>query len=703
MEGGFDIKNYPLLKLLLPFMAGIIIGWLCNAGVLHIAALFVVSAVVLVAGLAESVPRWLFGVGAAGAFLSIGLFVAVCDKEEHEPSWRNGKVSCEAVLLEVPYMGGVTTNVLAHVTVCDSSRLERVRNEGRVNLYFMNCVEAEGLDVGDKVRFTTEIKNPQGAGNPAEFDIVRYMRVKGITGSALLPAGEWARCGAAPLSLEMRALVLRSRIIAMYEDAGFEGDRLSLLSAFSVGERRGFSDELRDAYANAGVSHILALSGLHLGIFYMVLLFLFSFAGNGRVAVVVREIAVIILLWAFAIVAGLSPSVVRAAILFTIISVGRCLRRDSSSLNSLAFAAMCMLLFAPRLLFDVSFQLSFAAVAAVLLLTPLFERLLRVDRFGRVYRFFASLTAVSLAAQLGVLPFVWYYFGTFPVYFLFTNMFVVPFATLLMILVVALWVFAFVPLLNSCIVWLLSLSLGLMNGFVEFVASVPGASATLPRIGVCGALLAALAIALFFWGVATRRHWLWQVTVVACIGLTVLNIFATDKRDEDYILVFNNRKSAALLAVESGGGCYMLSSVPQFDFDGAWVVEPFTAREGLDAPVWLSAGDSLPSVSFDSGLVSFGGLRLQLLADDCWRGSGVQRPVDALLLCRGFLGPVEELLSVFPARCVILDGSLFEGSRKRLARECKVAGVPFVDVSVMGAVKVAAHGENFSIVSMRGK
>ena len=692
-----------MLKLALPLVAGVIIGWLCDIEVLHIATLFVVSLVVLSAGLFPRVPRWLFGVGVTGVMLAVGLFVMGCDKRNEAPVWGGAKVPCEAVLLEVPYMGGVTTSVLAHVAVDDSARREGVRGEGRVRLYIVNCVEAEELQVGEKIRFDAVVKNPANRGNPAEFDVAHYMRVKGVTGTVFLPVGAWRSVGFAEKGVAMLALALRAKVVAMYEKLGFEGDELSLLSAFSVGERRGFSDTLRDAYACAGLSHILALSGLHLGIFYMVLLFVFSFAGNARRVVVVRELVVILLLWAFAFVAGLSSSVVRAAILFTLVSIGRCLRRDASSLNSLAFAGVVMLLFEPRLLFDVGFQLSFSAVAAVLLWVPCVQRLLRVDEHGGLYGFFASLMAVSLVAQIGVLPFVWYYFGSFPVYFLLANIFVVPFASVLMSAVVLLWVLAFAPLLQIPVAWFLSIALKGMNGFVEFVASLPGSSLVLPEIGVPGACLVALSVALLFMSLASRKVWVAVlVAFVSCL-VFLLNIFATEKVREDYILLFNNDKSAAVLAVTEGGDSYCLSSVPKLDADCSWVVEPFVARERLSLPRWVGDGFSCEGFCYREGLLSFAGVRLQLLADDCWRENSVQRPVDALLLCRGYLGAVEELLQVFPARCVILDGSLYEGSRRRLIRECGKVGVPCLDIASEGALKIVAGDGDFSILPMRGR
>ena len=220
-------------------MGGIVIGWLCDVDLLHTATLFALSLLAVVAGFSSRLPAWLFGVGATGALLAVGLFAITCDRAVEAPRWGDGKVACEAQLLEVPYMGGVTTRALAHVVV-DGAVNDGERREGRVWLYFANSVEAEALRVGEKVRFEAVIKNPANAGNPAEFDVARYMRLKGVSGSLSLPIDGWHSVGVGPLSLQMRALALRDAIVDMYERQGFEGNALSLLAAFSVGEKRGF-------------------------------------------------------------------------------------------------------------------------------------------------------------------------------------------------------------------------------------------------------------------------------------------------------------------------------------------------------------------------------------------------------------------------------------------------------------------------------
>lgn len=693
-----------MLKLALPLVVGIIIGWLCDVGMLHIATLSVVAVLLLAGGLFTMAPRWLFGVGAVGAMLAVGLFAVTCDKSENLPEWPDEKGVFEAQLMEVPYMDGGATRALARVVRADSSNVAGARSEGVVQLYFANCVEVETLRVGDKVCFKGQVKNPLNRGNPAEFDAVRYMRVKGVCGSAFLPVGSWSYGGAGEKDFSMLALELRDKIVRLYEKMGFSGDNLALLTAFSVGERRGFPQELREVYASAGVSHLLALSGLHLGIFYMVLVALFSSVGCLRRLFVVRELLALLLLWGFAFVAGLTPSVVRAAVLFTLVGVGRCLRRDGSALNSLAFAAVVMLIFSPRLLFDVSFQLSFAAVATLLLFLPWVRGVLRCDAYGRVYGAVASLVAVSLVAQVGTLPFVWYYFGTFPVYFLLANLLLVPLATLLMLLVVLLWVTTVFPFVYQPVVWALECLLSFMNGVAGFVSELPGASFALPQVGVVGALLAGLLLLLLSLALVCRRWWGALMVAVMAVAVLLLNIFAFEREEkEDYMLLFNNRKMAAVLAVARDGKSYVTSSVPEFDADCDGVVAPYIKREQLAEPVWVADGYSDSLLSCSNGLLSFGGVRLQVLADDCWLADSVQRPVDALLLCRGFLGAVDELLLHYPASCVLLDGSLYEGSRRRLLRECAKAGIGCIDISQKGAVKLVGGDDSFSLTFMRGK
>lgn len=698
----FDIKKFPLLRLAIPLIVGIVIGWQCDMEMSHIVTLFAISFIALMVGLFSFSPKWLFGVGATGMMLAIGVFVISRDKEMASPEWSGERHSCVAQLLEMPRVGGAATKVQAFVVVDDSAKIPGKRSEGIVDIYFANSVEVEALCIGERIHFDAVIRKPQNRGNPAEFDVVRFMRVKGITGTLFLPVGSWESIGYGDMSLRAYALMLREKIVEMYEGLGFDGDELSLLSAFSVGEKRGFSQTLKEAYADAGVTHLLALSGLHLGIFYMLVVTLLSFMRGTRYLFVIRELLALLLLWGFAFVVGLTPSVVRSAVLFSVVGVGRCLRRDGVVLNSLAFAAMAMLLFSPRLLFDISFQLSFSAVVAIVLLTPWLQNIMRGDDYGRLYKYFSSLVAVSLAAQAGVLPFIWYYFGTFPLYFLIVNILLVPLATLLMALSVLLWILAPITFLQQGVAWGLSQLLSFVNGVVSFFSSLPAARVMLPVVGVWGCCLVILLLWSVIYGIVKRRYWLVTVSVIAGIAALMLNVFATN-RDKNYILLFNSQKSASMLIVADNGNSYKFSSVPQLDSDCDRYVTPYIERERIVAPQWINNGFCCADINLSDGLLEFDDLRLQILADDCWLADSVQRPVDAVVLCRGFLGSVKELLQHYGTECVILDGSLYEVSRKRLLRECREEGVGCIDISRIGAVKIKSGNDIFMVETMAGK
>lgn len=696
-------KSNPLLKLAIPLMAGIAVGWHGAVGLTIIYALFSLSVVSMLFGLSRRVPVWLFGAGALLAMFSIGLFVESGQRSRMQDSWCDSKLCYEAQLLEVPAVRGSSVKALAKVSLPDTSRVRGVRGEGLVTLYFQRTVDSGLLEVGDNLLFETVVRNPENAGNPAEFDNEYYSYVNGVTGSAYLRDGDWRYCGRGDLSLYMRAMLLRDRIVSMYRDLGFGGDGLALLSALTVGEKRDFPQELKESYSAAGASHVLALSGLHLGILYMLLMFLMPRVYDIRLSIL-KELVVVIVIWGFAFVAGLSPSVTRAAILFTLMSFCKLCSRDSSSLNSLAFAAIVMLVVEPHLLFNISFQLSFSAVFSILCIMPPMRHLVNADGHGRIYRSIVDMLLLSFAAQVGTLPFIWYYFGVFPLYFLLTNLFVVPLAFAVVALAILVWVLAFLPAVQSCVAWVLSCVIEIMNGGVVFVASLPGGSfalpsATLPVAFCVASLLLLLAVAL------VRCKW-WLLAFVS-LSATVLSFFYYlehgEDPPEDYIVIYNNRKNPLVHLVMKDKTNLLVSTVPCADAEYEYSSVPFVKRERLPVPLWMWGCDSLHGVRIADGVFTFAGLKLCMLDNPLWMENQYVEPVDILLLCRGFLGNIKELMEVYPTNCILIDASLYRHSRNRIIKECAAMGIAPVDISHTGALRIVSSDDGFEIHQMRGK
>ena len=259
----------------------------------------------------------------------------------------------------------------------------------------------------------------------------------------------------------------RSLLLQRLVDGGVADEAYAVVAAMALGDKSALTKELKDTYSVTGASHVLALSGLHLGIIYMIL----SLLVVRRRWRMVSQLLVLISIWAFVFLVGMSVSVVRSAIMLSVYALLSLGHRRKMSVNTLAFTAMVMLVANPRSLFDVGFQMSFMAVFSILIWMPILGRVVKEDYLmdHKIVRWLWGLVTVSCAAQMGVAPLVAYYFGRFSSYFLLTNLIVIPAATLI------LWLTLIVLMVPSLAYLLLYIVKGL-NTILSKMAAFPGAS-----------------------------------------------------------------------------------------------------------------------------------------------------------------------------------------------------------------------------------
>ena len=255
----------------------------------------------------------------------------------------------------------------------------------------------------------------------------------------------------------------RARLLDRLSENGVDGDAYAVVAAMALGDKAQLTKELKNTYAVTGAAHILALSGLHLSIIYTLL----SLLLYRRRWQVVSQVLIISCIWLFVFLVGMSASVVRSAVMLTVYALLSLGDRNRMSVNTLAFTAIVMLMVHPLSLFDIGFQLSFLAVLSILVWYPVFESLLPQSflKSHRVVRWLWSLLGVSCAAQLGTAPLVAYYFGRFSSLFLMTNFVVIPFAPLILYLVLAVLL---VPSLAYLLIYIVSA----LNTVLAFVASI---------------------------------------------------------------------------------------------------------------------------------------------------------------------------------------------------------------------------------------
>ena len=321
------------------------------------------------------------------------------------------------------------------------------------------------------------------------FDYGRFMANKGIHAQMFLSSQNFKIRHDTRLSLWKRFKRgtdgLRTRLRLFWESCGMQGSELAVAKALILGERG--SDPIEEAYRKSGIIHVLAVSGMHLSIFSCMAAAALAFLGKKRWQKWMRFVLVLLPVWGYAVLTGLSPSVCRAAYMFTVVGLGDCMGRKTNTSRSLAISALGLLLIDPALLYDTGFLLSYSAVAGLTLLNPLLGGLWHPK--NRIVRFFKDLGTASIAAQLATLPVILCTFGNFPTYFLIGNCLVAPWVNLALPIGIAVSVLSLFWIAAARLAALpLEGLLRLMNFGAETIERLPAAMADL-SISLSAALL----------------------------------------------------------------------------------------------------------------------------------------------------------------------------------------------------------------------
>ena len=385
-----------------------------------------------------------------------------------------------------------------------------IKSGRKVRCYFEKDKRAKCLVPGDGLLIAGSVAPCTERLNDG-FHYRRYMEGQGFSGQCYVRSNHWqrARISLHELSrfsrLRIAFLRLRHKLLARYRLLGADDDRYGVLAAMTLGDKSALSKELREVYAVSGASHILALSGMHLGILYLLLTMITFSHHQQRVW---SQALTVVAVWAFAMLTGLSTSVVRSAIMiscFAVFSVGH---RNGAPLNTLSLSAIIILCQNPYALFDVGFQLSFGAVLSILLLTPLMTRWKGVP--GRLGVVITGCIQVSLAAQIGVAPLLAYHFGRFSTYFLLTNLIVLPAAYLILYGSLLMLLIPWTPLS----VGVTSIVSGLNSILTQInrwpLASIEGLHPSVLQVILCYLIIVCLSYAVMIWqGRRPKKPILW--------------------------------------------------------------------------------------------------------------------------------------------------------------------------------------------------
>ncbi len=404
-----------------------------------------------------------FGVFSPLLFIFIGL--TLYSLHNTHPMFHPKGISL-GVILEKPQEKQNSYKSLVRITSVHDKQATFSTDE-TVLVYFEKSEKVKSLQAGNQILLKSIPQEIMNFGSPYSFNYKSYLENKKIYRQVFLSCENWKSTNLQTKTLPIRAELLREKLLTIYRNQRIKVDETKILSALTLGYKRDLDPETKRIFSAAGAMHVLAVSGLHVAILFLVFSRVFSFLKRHITGRIIFILAAVLLLWTYAFITGLTPSVLRASTMFSLVIIGGNMNRKANIYNSLVASALFLLLLNPNNLFEVGFQLSYSAVFGIVFLQPKFARLWTPGH--KILTFFWNLLCVSVAAQISTSPLLAFYFNQFPVYFWASNLIVIPVVTVLIPLGISLLILAKVPILSMAVSFIIQ---GLIKSTYNILKSI---------------------------------------------------------------------------------------------------------------------------------------------------------------------------------------------------------------------------------------
>lgn len=692
---------YPLIRLFFPFTAGILLA--LNVGhprhfpwVVFPALLLLWGAYVFyVARKISYSTRWIFGV-----FLYV--FMIMCGYEL--TLLRTPAMAKNHFMHQVPQPNQMMLRILsppqarersirveAEVVACgDTNGMRPV--SGRLMLYFIQDSSAFQLAYGDLVVTGLRPEPIPPPSNPAAFNYKQYMAFRGVYHQGFLRKNEYRVIGKGATNPLMRfAYAVRGYILNILNQNGLGGQEYAVTSALLVGYTDKLDQDLLTAYSGTGAMHILSVSGMHVGLIYAVLNMLFWFFDRMRYGRVPKAVLLLLFIWAYATLTGLSPSVLRAASMFSIIVIGQAVSRSGDIYNSLAASALILLVVNPYFLMDIGFQLSYIAVLGIVSL----QKAITAWWTPRwwLWRQGWSLISVSIAAQLATFPLGLYYFQQFPNYFLLTNIVALPLSSLIIYLALVVLAASMLPWLSVWLAQLLSWMVMALNGSICFLEKLPGAVTRGVYISGLETLLLYLLIVFLLLYLYRIKKWALLMALAMAVLLSSSVLMRSVRRQQQQmIVVYDAGKATAIEFIQQQqqvflGDSLLLNDARKRDYiRGGWAE---TCGLSGFTPVSLQAEHpNLLSRSFFQyrRFFQFHNYRIALVKTA--EKSNSRLRTDCVVLSGNPDMNVKDVLACYRTQKIVIDASNSKKNCARWKQQCAALGVDCWPVADSGALTI---------------
>lgn len=561
----------------------------------------------------------------------------------------------------------------------------------KILLYFKDDSLCKSIGYGDLIVISVMPQTIPGPPNPHMFSFRKYLFNRQIYYQAFLEPGQWKHVGRISCNpLRSGAEICRAKFLDVFRKFKVEGQEFALAAALLLGSRDFLDNDIQQEFSHAGAIHVLSVSGLHVGIMYLVADKMLFFLKRGRKSRKLHQILIIACIWAYAFITGLPSSVVRAALMFSLIAAGKMFKRSSESYNILAVAAFFQLWLNPYEITQVGFQLSYLAVLGIFAFYKPVNDL--INPFNRVITGIWSILAVSLAAQLATFPLASFYFHMFPVYFLLTNMLVVPLAALITYFAVFLLIAGAAGLTFEWLAWPFIWSLRFMRESVEMIQSWPGAVIEPVILSQGQAILIYVSIiALFAFWVLSNRKWAF-ILLGSFLFISVISSVNLLKRlKTKEIIVYQVSGHTAIDMVNNRKAYFIADSVLSHDTAKIeFQIKPHRIQSGIKDLQIIAKEAGLShnytGVWINPTFIYFMGQRIALI-DNTWKPplTGDKIFCDLAIISGGSGIKPEELIKQVNFKQLVIDSSVPFYRAEKLVQEFEREGIPCHSVRHDGA------------------
>ncbi|MDQ3190991.1 MAG: competence protein ComEC family protein [Bacteroidota bacterium] len=695
----------PLIRLIIPFLAGIICFVYLQFPIKNlsffIALLFLVLLIYLFTIAGKYKHRWIFGI-----LISFLLFTSGYQLTSIKTQIFNGNHFAKLNHVNSLAIGRIkeplTEKENSFRTTLEILRMkgqggEWTETTGIAIVYFQKDTICTNIGLNDLIIFENSFKAFEPPSNPGEFNYMNYMFNHFIYHQAYLKSSDWEVFKYdQKSSLEKIANNTRNNLLDVFKKYKIESSEFAVLSALMMGYKDKLDQETIRAYSGAGAMHVLAVSGLHVGIIYFILNFMLFFFNRITYGHLIKATMLLLFLWSYALLTGLSPSVLRATAMFSFIIIGKAFLRNTNIYNTLAASAFVLLLYNPYLVMEVGFQLSYLAVIGIVYLQPKIYNLFTVNNWllNKIW----ALTSVSLAAQLATFPLGLLYFHQFPNYFIISNIVVIPAATLVIYSGMVLLIVSGIESIAEIVAKFLNFLIKLLNESVIMIEKLPYSITEAVHISILQTwLIYAFIISGIAFFVIKKNRYLFLSLTLFALYLLVGFPDKLLRSNQKQIIVYNIKGHSAINFINGSMNTIITDlsenndqSKIQFHMKNNWIKLGVNDHQFI-SPDLVSSGladfKKLSGVFTRENFFKFHQTKIGWISENTFLKGSTESKVklDYIILSNNPKIKITEILNNFEVKTIIIDSSNSEYKAQQFTEQCTELNIDHHTVFKKGA------------------